>query len=65
MGKFRRFSAAVAVILFVATLISAWRVSVSDAENIWYVPLLLAVCCAGMTVAALHGRHKKNPPKQM
>ena len=42
---------------FVAAVTASWRVVVAGGRDIWYVPLLLAVASALMTLGAL--RHRK------
>ena len=58
MRAIDRFQAVMAVVFFIGTLVSAWRVAVADGGDIWYVPLLLAVASALMTLGAL--RRRKN-----
>lgn len=48
-----------AVVFFVAAIVAAWRVTVADGEDIWYVPLVLALAAAAMTVGALRQRKCK------
>lgn len=62
MRTIDRFQAIMAVVFFIATLVSAWRVSVADGGDIWYVPVLLALASAGMTVGTL--RHRKGKVSQ-
>lgn len=59
MRAIDRFQAIMAVVFFVGALASAWRVAVADAEEIWYVPLLMALASATMTVGALQHRRRK------
>ena len=40
MRAIDRFQAIMAVVFFIGTLVSAWRVSVADGGDIWYVCLL-------------------------
>lgn len=48
-----------AVVFFIGTLVSAWRVAVADGGDIWYVPVIMALASAAMTVGALqHGKGK-------
>ena len=44
---------------FIGTLVSAWRVSVADGGDIWYVPVIMALASAAMTVGALQHRKRK------
>ena len=48
-----------AVVFFIGTLVSAWRVSVADGGDIWYVPVIMALASAAMTVGALQHRKRK------
>ena len=48
-----------AVVFFVAAILAAWRVTVAGGEEIWYVPLVLALAAATMTVGALRQRKRK------
>lgn len=59
MRAIDRFQAILAVIFFIGALVSAWRVAVVDGGEIWYVPLLLAVASALMTVGTLQHRRRK------
>lgn len=54
-----RFMSIMAVVFFVAAIVSAWRVTVADGEDIWYVPLLLALAAGAMTVGALRQRKRR------
>lgn len=54
-----RFMSIMAVVFFVAAIVSAWRVAVADGEDIWYVPLLLALAAGAMTVGALRQRKRR------
>lgn len=49
-----------AAVFFVAAVAAAWRVAVADGRDIWYVPLVLAVASAVMTLGALRHRKKKH-----
>lgn len=42
-----------AAVFFVAAVTASWRVAVAGGRDIWYVPLLLAVASALMTLGAL------------
>ena len=54
-----RFQAIMAAVFFVAASAAAWRAAVADGGDIWYVPLVLAVASALMTLGALRHRKKK------
>ena len=62
MRAIDRFQAIMAAFFFVAAVVAAWRVAVADGRDIWYVPLVLAVASAVMTLGAL--RHRKKKPTQ-
>ena len=53
MRAIDRFQAVMAVVFFIGTLVSAWRVAVADGGDIWYVPVIMALASAAMTVGAL------------
>lgn len=53
-----------AVVFFVAAIVSAWRATVAGGEDIWYVPLVTAIASAAMTVGALRQRKRKEQNKQ-
>ena len=57
MRAIDRFQAIMAAVFFVAAIVAAWRVAVAGGRDIWYVPLILAVASAMMTLGAL--RHRK------
>ena len=57
-----RFMAVMAAVFFIGTLVSAWRVAVADGGDIWYIPVILALASATMTVGAL--QHRKRKPTQ-
>lgn len=59
MEVLRRFVAIMAVVCFVGTLVSAWRIAVADGGNVWYVPLVLACASAGWTLCTLRCRKKE------
>lgn len=52
-----------AVFFFIAAIVAAWRVTVADGEDIWYVPLVLALAAAAMTVGALRQCKRKEKSK--
>ena len=54
MRAIDRFQAVMAVVFFIGTLVSAWRVAVADGGDIWYV-----LASAAMTVGALQHRKRK------
>ena len=58
MRAIDRFQAVMAVVFFIGTLVSAWRVAVADGGDIWYVPVIMALAAA-MTVGALQHRKRK------
>ena len=58
MRAIDRFQAVMAVVFFIGTLVSAWRVAVADGGDIWYVPVIMALASA-MTVGALQHRKRK------
>ena len=58
MRAIDRFQAIMAAVFFVAAVTASWSVAVAGGRDIWYVPLLLAVASALMTLGAL--RHRKN-----
>ena len=58
MRAIDRFQAVMAVVFFIGTLVSAWRVAVADGD-IWYVPVIMALASAAMTVGALQHRKRK------
>lgn len=53
-----------AVVFFVAAIVSAWRAAAAGGEDIWYVPLLTAIASAAMTIGALRQRKRKEENKQ-
>ena len=55
-----RFQAIMAAVFFVGAVAAAWRVAVADGGDIWYVPLVLAVVSAMMTLGALRHRKKQH-----
>ena len=59
MRAIDRFQAGMAVVFFIGTLVSAWRVAVADGGDIWYVPVIMALASAAMTVGALQHRKRK------
>ena len=59
MRAIDRFQAVMAVVFFIGTLVSAWRVAVADGGDIWYVPAIMALASAAMTVGALQHRKRK------
>lgn len=64
MRTIDRVMAVLAVIFFFAAVISGWRVSVAEGENLWYLPLLLALASVVMTFGALHHRIRKTAKKE-
>ena len=59
MRAIDRFQAVMAVVFFIGTLVSAWRVADADGGDIWYVPVIMALASAAMTVGALQHRKRK------
>ena len=59
MRAIDRFQAVMAVVFFIGTLVSAWRVAVADGGDTWYVPVIMALASAAMTVGALQHRKRK------
>ena len=59
MRTIDRVMAVLAVVFFFAAVISGWRVSVAEGQNLWYLPLLLALASGAMTFGALHHRIRK------
>lgn len=55
-----RFQAIMAAVFFVGAVAAAWRVAVADGGDIWYVPLVLAVASAMMTLGAAPAPGKSN-----
>ena len=64
MRTIDRVMAVLAVVFFFAAVISGWRVSVAEGENLWYLPLLLALASVAMTFGALHHRVRKPAEKE-
>ena len=59
MRAIDRFQAVMAFVFFIGNLVSAWRVAVSDGGDFWYVPVIMALASAAMTVGALQHRKRK------
>ena len=59
MRAIDRFQAVMAVVFFIGTLVSARRVAVADGVDIRYVPVIMALASAAMTVGALQHRKRK------
>lgn len=55
-----RFQAIMVAVFFVGAVAAAWRVAVADGGDIWYVPLVLAIASAMMTLGALRHRKKQH-----
>ena len=53
MRAIDRFQAVMAVVFFIGTL------AVADGGDIWYVPVIMALASAAMTVGALQHRKRK------
>ena len=64
MRTIDRVMAVLAVVFFFAAVISGWRVSVAEGQDLWYVPLLLALASAAMTFGALRHRIRKTVEKE-
>ncbi len=64
MRTIDRVMAVLAVVFFFGAVISGWRVSVAEGQNLWYLPLLLALASGAMTFGALHHRIRKTAEKE-
>lgn len=64
MRTIDRIMAVLAVLFFLGTVISGWRVTVAEGPDLWYLPLLLALASAGMTFGALQHRRRKTAKKE-
>lgn len=60
MRTMDRVQAVLAAVCFVAALVTAWMVAMDDDFGLWYLPLLLAVASALLTVGALQHRRRKS-----
>lgn len=59
MRTIDRVLALSAAVCFVATLVTAWMVTMDDAFGLWYLPLLLAIASGLLTIGALQHRKRK------
>ena len=64
MRTIDRMMAVLAGVFFLATVISAWRVSEAQSQELWFLPLLLALASAAMTFGALQHRRRKMAKKE-
>ena len=64
MRTIDRVMAVLAVVFFFGAVISGWRVSVAEGQNLWYLPLLLALASGAMTFGAFHHRIRKTAEKE-
>lgn len=64
MRTIDRVMAVLAGVFFFAAVIVGWRVSVAEGQNLWYLPLLLALASGAMTFGALHHRVRKTAEKK-
>ena len=64
MRTIDRVMAVLAGVFFFAAVIVGWRVSVAERQNLWYLPLLLALASGAMTFGALHHRIRKTAEKE-
>lgn len=64
MRPIDRFQAIMAVVFFVGAIISAWRVVVTDAKGIGYVPFVLAGCAGVFAIAVLRHRKRNDSKKR-
>lgn len=62
MRAIDRFQAILAGVFFIAALVSAWKVTMDDDFDLWYLPLLFAVASGLLTLGALQHR-KRNQKK--
>lgn len=56
--------AVLAGLFFLAALVSAWQVTLKELQELWYLPVLLALASAAMTVGALQHRRRKTAKKE-
>lgn len=59
MRTIDRVMAVMAGVCFLGAVISAWRVTMNENSELWYLPLLLALASAALTFGALHHRVRK------
>lgn len=64
MRTIDRVMAVLAVLFFLAALTSAWQVTMKEMEELWYLPVVLALASAGMTVGALQHRRRNTAKKE-
>lgn len=63
MRTIDRVQAILAGVFFIAALVTAWKVTMDDEFNLWYLPLLFAVASGLLTLGALQHR-KRNHVKE-
>lgn len=64
MRTIDRVMAVLAGLFFLAALTSAWQVTMKEMQELWYLPVVLALASAGMTVGALQHRRRKAAKKE-
>lgn len=64
MRTIDRVMAILAGVFFLAALVSAWQVTMKELQQMWYLPVVLALASAGMTVGALQHRRRKSAKKE-
>lgn len=64
MRTIDRVMAILAGLFFLAAVVSAWRVTMHDARELWYLPVVLALASAAMTFGALQHRRRKTVKKE-
>lgn len=65
MRTIDRVMAILAGVFFLAALVSAWQVTMKELQQLWYLPVVLALASAAMTVGALqHRRQQKTAKKE-
>ncbi|WP_417016427.1 hypothetical protein [Alistipes sp.] len=66
MRTIDRVMAVLAGLFFLAAVTAAWRVTVAEdgGQDLWYLPLLLALASAAMTFGALQHRRRKTAKKE-
>ena len=64
MRTIDRMMALLAGMFFLAAVVSAWRVTMDDAQELWYLPVLMALASAAMTFGALQHRRRKTVKKE-
>lgn len=64
MRAIDRLQAILAAVFFVAALVAAWKVTMDDGFDLWYLPLLFAVVSGLLTLGALQHRRRKHVKKE-